>query len=171
MADLIHTYIERLFEREGYFSNHAADKGGATAWGITRATLAFWRKHVVSVEEVKALTQAEAAAIYRALYFDNHRIGLLPDEVEEQVFDFGVNSGPQVAIQALQECLSIKADGAIGPTTVAATLVACRPDGGRALNRKLAVWRAMMIARIVRRDPSQVAFLAGWLRRTLDFIK
>lgn len=167
--DLIDTYIDRLFEREGGFSDRKEDRGGATRWGITRSTLAFSRGREVTVEDVKNLTREEAAAIYRKMYFDNHRLGLLPDEIEEQVFDFGVNSGPGVAIGALQECLGQTADGVIGPKTVAAAVLACRPDGGRSLNLKLAKWRCMMLARICRRDPSQLANLGGWLRRSLDF--
>lgn len=169
--DLITTYITRLFEREGLFSDHPADRGGATKYGITRSTLSFYLGRPATVEDVREMSQATAVAIYKRLYFTNHRIGLLPDQIEEQVFDFGVNSGPQLAIQALQECVGTKADGVIGPKTVAATVLACRPDGGRSLNIQLARWRAMMLARIVRRDPSQLAFLAGWLKRTLDFAK
>lgn len=171
----IDSYITRLFEREGLFSNHAADRGGATKYGITRTTLAFYRGKPVSIEDVRNLTEEEARAIYRALYFDNHNIGALPDDIEEQVFDFAVLSGPQTAIRALQECLGLVPDGKIGPVTVAASVKACAaddgPDTGRSLNNAIARWRAMMLARIVRRDPSQLIFLAGWLKRTLDFVR
>ena len=169
--DLIAGYIARLFEREGLFSNVKEDKGGATKFGVTRSTLSFYLGREATVEDVRGLTAEVATAIYRTLYFDNHRIGLLPDEIEEQVFDFGVNSGPGVAIGALQECLSLTNDGKIGPKTVAAAIVACKPDGGRVLNLKLAKWRVMMLARIVRRDPSQVIFLGGWLKRALEFAR
>ena len=166
---LIDLYIGRLLDREGVLAQHVADRGGVTKYGITRSTLAFYRGTDATAEDVKTLTREEATAIYRKLYFDNHRLGLLPDEIEEQVFDFGVNSGPGVAIGALQECVGVQADGVIGPKTVAAALVACKPDGGRALNLALAKWRCMMLARICRRDPSQLAFLGGWLRRSLEF--
>ena len=165
------TYIDRLFDREGEFSLDRADRGGATRWGITRSTLAFWRGRDVTVEDVQQLSKEEAAQIYTRLYFENHRIGLLPDVIEEQVFDFGVNSGPGVAIMALQECLGVKADGIIGPKTVAACITACQADGGRSLNIKLAGWRILMLARICRRDPSQIKWLGGWLRRSLEFAR
>ena len=171
MADLVEGYIARLFEREGGFSDLKADRGGATKFGVTRSTLGYYLGREATIEDVRTLTIEVATAIYRKLYFDNHRIGLLPDEIEEQVFDFGVNSGPGVAIGALQECLSLTNDGKIGPKTVAAAIVACKPDGGRVLNLKLAKWRVMMLARIVRRDPSQVIFLGGWLKRALEFAR
>jgi len=35
--------IYDLIEREGGFSNHPADKGGPTKYGITQQTLSEWR--------------------------------------------------------------------------------------------------------------------------------
>ena len=169
--DLIAGYIARLFEREGLFSHVKEDRGGATKFGVTRSTLSFYLGREATIEDVRTLSQEVATAIYRRLYFDNHKIGLLPDEIEEQVFDFGVHSGPGVAIGALQECVGVPNDGKIGPLTVAATLVACKRDGGRALNLRLSKWRIMMLARIVRRDPSQIVFLGGWLKRALEFAR
>jgi lysozyme family protein len=83
------------------------------------------------------------------------------------VFDFAVLSGPQTAIRALQEVLGVTPDGVIGPRTIAAAVKA----DGRAVSNGLVKWRAMMLARICRRDPSQLVFLAGWLKRTLDFMR
>lgn len=168
---MIDAYIHRLFEREGHFSNHPNDRGGATKFGITHTTLSTWRGKPATIDDVRSLTAEEATAIYKALYFDNHRIGSLPDPIEEQLFDYGVNSGPQVAIRALQECLSLPADGIIGPATIAASTASCALDGGRSLNTQLAKARLMMLARICRRDPSQLVFLAGWMKRSLDFIR
>ena len=171
MSTLVDRYIDDLFEREGWFSNRINDKGGATCWGITRSTLEHWRKKSVTIDDVKNLSQDEARNIYRTLYFDNHKLGLLPDELEAQVFDFAVNSGPGVAIGLMQESLGLKNDGVIGPKTVAAAVMACKPDGGRVLNLKLAKARCMMLARIVRRDPTQVIFIGGWLARALSFAR
>jgi lysozyme family protein len=159
--------ITRLIEREGDFSNHPADRGGATRWGITRSTLSAWRGKECSVEDVRTLPREEAIAIYRALYFERTGIIQLPAALQEQLFDFAVNSGPLIAIRALQECLRVKADGKIGPITLAAALA----SDPAVVNTLVAKWRAMMLARIVRRDPSQVVFIGGWLKRVLDFIR
>lgn len=51
---------------EGGWSNDPRDSGRATNRGITLATLAAWRKRPVSKAEVRALSAAEASAIYRA---------------------------------------------------------------------------------------------------------
>lgn len=169
--DFIDSCIERLFEREKGFSNLKEDKGGATKWGITRSTLSFWLKRDASVEDVQNLTRDEARKIYRTLWWEQTRIDQLHASIAEQVFDFAVNSGPHVAIAALQECVGSKPDGKIGTFTIAAVMSDCVSFAGSdALNNDLAKWRTMMLTRIVRRDPTQMKFLSGWVKRALDFI-
>ena len=69
---------ERGFDRalplvlahEGGYVDHPSDPGGATNLGITRKTLARWRKvspfTSLPKSEVKNLTEASVAPIYRA---------------------------------------------------------------------------------------------------------
>lgn len=162
----IDSMLSALIKREGGFSHLPADKGGATKFGITQGTLAFWRHSLATIEDVKNLTEIEAKAIYKDLYYNRPKIAGLPDPLDDFMFDFAVNSGPQLAIMALQETLKIKADGVIGPVTLAAAYAA---DLHTLINGMVR-WRVMMIARIVKRDLSQVAFLAGWLSRCFEFV-
>lgn len=164
---LLDGYIDRLFEREGYFTDSKLDRGGPTKFGITLSTLTFYRHRPCTIDDIKNLSKAEAADIYKTLYFLNHHLDLLPDELEEQVFDFAVLSGPQCAIQALQESLGLKPDGVLGPITLAAAVKA----DSRQLNNKIVIWRCMMLARICRKDPTQLTFLQGWLSRALSFLR
>jgi lysozyme family protein len=133
---------------EGGWSDDPRDPGGATNRGITRATLARWRGRPVSTAELKALSRAEAAAIYRALYWDAVRADALPKGVDLAVFDHAVNSGPGRAARTLQSALGVAADGDVGPATLAAAAVAdpatlirelCRRR--LALLERLATWR------------------------------
>ena len=55
---------------EGGYSDHPADPGGATKYGITQAVLAEWRGRQVSKQEVRDLARSEAEAIYRRNYWD-----------------------------------------------------------------------------------------------------
>lgn len=155
-----------IIRREGPFSHLSADKGGATKFGITQGTLAFWRHSAVTVDDVKNLTEEEAKAIYRGLYYTKPNISKLPDPLDDLLFDFAVNSGPPRAIMALQELLGVTVDGILGPKTLAIVLTTNIHD----LINKVVKWRIMMFSRIVKKDPSQLIFLAGWLDRALSFI-
>lgn len=159
--------LDAVIRREGPYNHLAADRGGATAWGITQSTLSAWLGRTATTDEIKQLTPPAAKAIYRALYYERPRIDILPDPLDDAVFDFAVNSGPHIAIGALQEVLKIERDGIIGPKTLAAS-IAC--DTRSTINA-LSAWRIMMFARICRRDPSQLIFLQGWLRRALEFVR
>lgn len=110
--------LEIVLRHEGGFVNHPSDPGGATNMGITKDTLEEWRKRPVSVAEVRLLTKAEAAAIYEAKYYLRHRCDAMPAGVDLCILDFAVNSGG--AIKAIQKCLGVRPDGAVGPVTLAA---------------------------------------------------
>lgn len=123
---------ERGFDRafplvlahEGGYVDHPSDPGGATNLGITRKTLARWRKVSpwtdLPKSEVKALTKATVAPIYRAFYWDEIRGDDLPAGLDCAVFDYAVNSGPGRAAMALQRLVFVADDGEIGPITLAA---------------------------------------------------
>lgn len=123
---------ERGFDRalllvlahEGGYVDHPSDPGGATNLGITRKTLARWRKVTpwtdLPKSEVKALTKASVAPIYRAFYWDEINGDKLPAGLDYAVFDYAVNSGPGRASMALQRLVGVADDGEIGPITLAA---------------------------------------------------
>lgn len=155
--------LTKALQWEGGFADNLADKGGATKWGITVSTLSHWRKRQVTIDEVKALTQAEALKIYEQLYIINPCFDPLPSPLKEALIDYAINSGPAVAVRHLQDCLGVTADGVIGTETMGAIK---RADPVF-LTNCLCKARVLMIGKIVRRDPSQAQFLEGWLRRVL----
>ncbi len=87
------TCLRFVLQYEGGFVDHPRDPGGATNLGITRATLSAWRKRPVSVAEVRALSRVEAAAIYRANYWNPIGADALPAGVDLIAFDIAVNMG------------------------------------------------------------------------------
>jgi len=109
-----------VLRHEGGYSDHPSDPGGATMMGITLATLAEWRGQAVTKADVRALGREEAAAIYRARYWNSVRGDDLPAGLDLAVFDFAVNSGPLRAIRTLQHVLGTTVDGRIGAQTLAA---------------------------------------------------
>jgi len=166
MADYV-AIADAIIQREGRFTDHPNDRGGATKYGITLRTLEWWRKRPVTVEDVKNLTLDEAREIYIHKYIKAPGFDKVPESMLQlQLVDFGVNSGPGAAILNLQEILGVPADGKLGPRTLEALSQADLNKVNIALLKR----RLMMIARIVKRDNKQVAFLMGWIKRALEFI-
>lgn len=112
--------LSEVFKHEGGYVDHPKDPGGATNMGITFAVLKAWRGKEITKQDVKNLTRAEAADIYRKNYWDKVRGDELPAGLDLAVFDFAVNSGPKRAAEFLQRLLGVTADGIIGPDTLAA---------------------------------------------------
>jgi lysozyme family protein len=149
--------LTHVFKVEGGYADHPLDPGGATNYGITRATLAQWRQKAVSKAEVKALTRDEAGSIYRAFYWDKVAGDSLPDGVDLALFDHAVHSGPQRAMRTLQEALGVTADGVFGPRT-AAVLEA---QNAQELVRAVVARRMAMLERL----PTWKTFGKGWTKR------
>lgn len=117
--------LAHVLKHEGGYSDHPSDPGGATNFGITHQVLAAYRGvERVSREDVKALTRSEAAAIYRARYWNTCRCDDLPPGLDLLVFDCAVNQGAGRAARFLQQAVQVHADGQIGPATLAAVQAA-----------------------------------------------
>ena len=106
--------------QEGGYTNDAGDPGGPTNFGITQATLAQWRGVAVAPSDVLLLSQIEAAAIYRRMYWNACRCSTLPLGSDLMVFDFAVNAGAVTSIKELQGQVEVVEDGIFGPATEAA---------------------------------------------------
>lgn len=107
-----------VLKHEGGFSNHAADPGGATNKGITLKTFRRYVKPDGTVDDLKAITDAQVAQVYRHHYWNAVKGDQLPAGVDYAAFDFAVNSGPSRAIKTLQRILLVRQDGIIGPQTL-----------------------------------------------------
>ena len=150
--------VDLVLLQEGGFSDNPADPGGATNLGITKRTLEAWRNQVVSVDDVKALTQQEAAEIYRANYWNVLHCDSLPPGVDLVTFDIGVNAGPGRAARMLQKAVGAAQDGAIGPATLAATRAANPAEVIRSMTAsRLAFYQGL---------DTWGTFGRGWTRRS-----
>jgi len=175
------TLIERLIadvlKKEGGYVNHPADKGGATNYGITQATLSHYLGRKCTPADVKVMSKATAADIYEHNYFINTGIPQLPEAIIPVMFDMAVNHGGHAAIRMLQlelaEFLSSihvgEVDGIIGKRTIAATkaMVAAHEKLfiNQLVNRRINFYRS-----IVKNNPSQAVFLNGWVNRAKSFL-
>lgn len=159
--------LEYLLEEEGGWSNHAADRGGATMYGVTQATYNSFRKGKGRPQQtVRKITHAEAREVYETLYWKAAGCDQLPWPISYITFDAAVNSGPKRAVGWTQSGLRLKADGVVGPNTIAAAQRVVQEGDGKALLAILDA-RVEFLARLVQSKPSQAAFLLGWWRRTM----
>jgi hypothetical protein len=116
--------LDLVFREEGGYTNDPQDHGGPTNFGITIADLKEWRGHDVTPEDVKNMTKGEAQEIYRSKYWNPMQCGEIPNGIDLELFDFGVNAGIRTAIKMLQSVIGVTADGSVGPTTLSAAKAA-----------------------------------------------
>ena len=156
--------LTEVLRHEGGYVDHPSDPGGATNMGITRKTLARWRKVSPWTDlpkaEVVGLKRDEVALIYRASYWNACKAGDMPAGVDLALFDFAVNSGPDRAVRVLQAALGVAADGAVGPVTLGAVNAANPPKLINAIcDRRLG---------FLGRLSSFATFGRGWTRRVAE---
>lgn len=167
MADFS-LYFPQLLIFEGGYVDNPADPGGATNRGITRGVFQANARALLgvapSLDNLRALTEPQAAALYKALYWDRidaDAIALQP--LAEIVFDFYVNAGFH-AISLLQRLLGppLASDGLFGPDT----LKALEDADQAALYRRYRQGRIDYYTALALAHPLLQRFLAGWLRRS-----
>ena len=157
--------ISGVIEREGgaKATNDPNDPGGRTQYGISeRANPDLWADGKVTEDEARERYLAKYV-----VYPKYHTIPPSHPATQEQLIDWGVNSGPNIATQELQKILGTDQDGDLGPVTLKLLLGV----DDRTLNNLLVAARVKMIARVVQRNPSQVKWLGGLLNRALSFLK
>ncbi len=135
--------VDFVFEREGGYVNHPADKGGPTNMGITQTTYDVYRKGKgLGTKDVKDLTKEEATDIY----YENYYVKSGADKIKDPrlamcVFDWAVNSGTEnkAMKEALESC------------------------NGNVTNFIQA--RREFLNNLIAKNPSQEAFRSGWNNR------
>ena len=110
-----HRCIDRILAEEGGLSDHPADPGGLTNYGISQ--------RAYPQLDIAALTLDAAKALYRRDYWQPLHGDQLPSGFDLLMLDCAVNQGVVTAIQLLQQALRIQDDGLIGPKTLSAAEV------------------------------------------------
>ncbi|MGX5850819.1 glycoside hydrolase family 108 protein [Mesorhizobium sp. PL10] len=119
--------LSLVLKSEGGWSDNPADPGGATMKGVTLANFCRYVKADATKADLKKITDAQLATVYRRFYWDAVAGAELPGGVDYAVFDFAVNSGPGRATKYLQAAVGAVQDGRVGPATLSA--VGARPTG------------------------------------------
>lgn len=112
--------LKLVLKHEGGWSDHPSDPGGATMKGVTLANFRRFVKPDATKADLRRITDAQIAVVYRRHYWDAVLGAELPSGVDYAVFDFAVNSGPSRAAKYLQRIVGAVQDGKIGPATLKA---------------------------------------------------
>ena len=149
MGDFNHC-IDRILAEEGGLSNHPADPGGLTKYGIS--------KRSYPTLDIANLTLANAQSIYHRDYWQPIHGDQLPPGLDLLMLDCAINQGVVTAIQLLQQALRIQDDGLIGPKTLTAA--------ERAMPGLLDAFTAERALRY-EFNRNEAVFGRGWYRRLL----
>jgi lysozyme family protein len=141
--------FDALIAHEGGYASDPRDPGGETKYGIS--------KRAYPSVDIKALSLADAKAIYRRDYWQAAGCERVPEPLRFDLFDMAVHSGVRAAILTVQKAATVVEDGVLGPKSLAAigarepAVLVARFNGARlAMMTELATW------------PS---FGKGWARR------
>lgn len=171
----VDNYITALIVREGGESDHPADRGGHTMWGITEQVARAYGYH----GPMRDLPHAVAKSIYLERYWEAPKFDKVNEHsaaVAEELLDTGVNMGPGVATRFLQRALNVlnsegkhypdvTVDGVIGRMTLAALrayLAKRGKDGHLVLVRALNAQQGSRYIDLAENRPSQENFVHGW---------
>ena len=153
------TAFDKLLKHEGGYSDHAADPGGKTRYGVTEAVAREFGYR----GDMRELPIDLAQRIYKDRYWDAVQAENLPLDVRYIVFDGAVNSGVAQSVKWLQRACGVHDDGVIGPVTIraASTLHA------EGLKRRILAQRLRFMAKL----PNWPAFGRGWANRICDLLE
>ena len=172
----IDALIDEVIQREGGYSNHPADKGGPTNWGITEQVARAWGY----LGDMRALPRSAAVTIYKNRYWTGPKfdqVAVICPAIGEEMFDTGINMGPAVAGMFLQRALNvlnrgatdypdIGTDGNVGPMTIHALTSFMKKrgaEGGEVLRKTLDGLQCARYVELAEGRPANESFLYGWI--------
>ena len=161
---MIDQIITDILKAEGWdtYTNHSADKGGPTKWGITLTAWGDYLGRPVAVSDVQKITEQEARIFYHQKYIIEPGFDRITSAyLIACVTDAGVNHGTRRATKWLQQAVGVRQDCLLGPITLKA--VNRQDDIITAL--KFLSCRVKFYGHIVTRTPSQAVFAKGWNAR------
>jgi lysozyme family protein len=173
---MIDDLIDAVIDREGGFVNNAADRGGATRFGITEAVA----RANGYTGDMRHFARPAAVAIYRRLYWTApglDRVTAHAPRLAAELFDTAVNMGPAVAVTFLQRALTalnrggrdypdLACDGRVGAQTLdalASFLASRGPTAETVLIRAVEALQGERYLSLAEHRPANEAFLYGWL--------
>src|ERR1035437_4494010 len=105
----------------------SGELGGASKWGITLTVLSEARDRACTIDDVSALTQADANTIYANRFAAPILSGGLPPGVDYRMLDCAVTLGVTGSVEVLQMCLAIWPTAGVMDTDTMAEARAATP--------------------------------------------
>ena len=173
--------LEELLGIEKGYSDQAADRGGRTNWGITEKVARG--KPYFYDGDMRELPLALAKRIYREQYWDVRRLKLeevarlTSPEVASEIFEQAVNTGVTSTARRVQEEVlntlnrdeilypDLNVDGWLGKKAAEAFNVLMGAGDHDYLLMVLNVAQGKHYLQLAMADPSQEAFLRGWVAK------
>lgn len=153
------TAFDKLLKHEGGFSDHKADPGGKTRYGVTEAVA----REAGYRGDMRELPLDLAQRIYKDKYWDAVQAEALPADVRYIVFDGAVNSGITQSAKWLQRACGVTDDGVVGPQTIRAANALASDS----LKRRILGQRLRFMATLA----NWPAFSRGWANRIADLLE
>ena len=142
--------LAEVLRHEGGYVNDYRDPGGETKYGIS--------KRAFPERDIKNLSLAEAAEIYRTRYWDKIHGDELPPALALCLFDTAVNMGVRRAVEMLQRSVGCVDDGQFGPVTLSVAKKAGSAEIDEFMARRCKRYAEL---------PTVSTFGRGWYRRVM----
>ncbi len=176
----ITSLINTIIDREGGYVNNAADRGGATTYGITESVA---RANGYG-GDMRLLSHDIAIKIYMSLYWLKPKISLIGNfapTLAAKLLDVAVNMGPTTAIGFLKRALNALnrngtdySDLAPAPVVDDALIAALKAflakrgaQGELVLLKAVNALQGAQYIAIAEHRPQDEAFVYGWLNNRI----
>jgi lysozyme family protein len=178
MGSYFYDCVAEVVNLEGGYSNDPKDPGGETNFGITKKTAMNYGY----TGDMKLLTKDQAKDIYKKGYWDINSIDLIENkDLQFEIFDAGVNCGPQNPATWLQEIINalnneqtrwvdVVVDGSIGPKTASIVNQVNRdPNYAKILFNTMNSYQTVYYVKATISNRNLERFLFGWLMNRVRF--
>lgn len=185
VAALVSVMLSGIYQREGLYVDHKADRGGPTMRGVTQ-DVARKAGYKGDMRVFPQSCETEQDVCADKIYYETYILkpGIVPilqlsPPVADEMFDTGVNMGPYYGGLFLQKSLNdvctispkLTVDGRVGPGTQTRFKV-CQANIGKVTFCKKMVtamdgYQKDRYDAIVRNNPSQKVFYKGWINHRI----
>ena len=174
MADFSKAYAF-LVTKEGSLSDHPADYGGQTYFGIARRFWPNWDGWQYVDANQWNLAQALVPSFYKEEYWDTIKGDLINSQlIANRLFEQAVNSNAMMVTKNLQEICNalaihdnavIAEDGKMGPGTMARLNAMSSKQYEIAIEFALRAKYLTFLLGRAKEDKTQRVFTLGWINR------